>query len=204
MLREARRRAILDAARKVFASSGYHATGVSDIIAAAGIARGTFYLYFESKRAIFEALLDEFMELLKERVPRIDETTGLPGIKQQLRRNVMGVLSLFAEHPDIARIIFNEAVGLDKGFDEKLDQFFEELLDVVEASLILGCEMGIVRPVDTRLVAANIVGAIKEVEHRVIRKRAKEGTLDLDRIVDDLIDYHLRALFVPQLFEASR
>jgi AcrR family transcriptional regulator len=199
MLREDRRRGILDAAKKVFASNGYHATGVADIIAAAGIARGTFYLYFESKRAIFEVLLDEFLELLKERVPRVDETVGLPGIQRQVRENVMGVLALFAEHPDLARLILNEAVGLDKGFDEKLARFWDDLVDIVEASLILGREMGIVRPLDTRLIAAGIVGAVKEVEQRVLRARAKAETLDLDRMVDELLDYHIRALFVPEL-----
>ncbi len=44
--RELRRREILDVARGVFAEKGYHHTHVADIIEAAGIARGTFYLYF--------------------------------------------------------------------------------------------------------------------------------------------------------------
>jgi hypothetical protein len=59
--------------------------------------------------------------------------------------------------------------------------------------------MGIVRPLDTRLIAAGIVGAVKEVEQRVLRARAKAETLDLDRMVDELLDYHIRALFVPEL-----
>ena len=53
VLRKTRRADILEVALSVFASNGYHQTRVSDIIQAAGIARGTFYLYFESKSAIF-------------------------------------------------------------------------------------------------------------------------------------------------------
>ncbi len=41
----------------MFAAKGYHGTRISDIIDAAGIARGTFYLYFESKSAIFLELI---------------------------------------------------------------------------------------------------------------------------------------------------
>ena len=63
-----RREQILAAAQVVFADKGYHATGVSDIIAKAGIARGTFYLYFDGKRAIFDALLDRIFEDLLARI----------------------------------------------------------------------------------------------------------------------------------------
>jgi len=55
-----RRRQILDAARDVFARRGYHAATIDDIVAATGVARGTFYLYFDDKRAVFEALIDGF------------------------------------------------------------------------------------------------------------------------------------------------
>ena len=57
-LRESRRAAVLAVARRLFSQKGYHATSIHDIIEAAEIARGTFYLYFESKRAIFDELLD--------------------------------------------------------------------------------------------------------------------------------------------------
>lgn len=211
MLREHRRRAILHAARTVFASRGYHATGVADIIAEAGIARGTFYLYFESKRQVFETLLDEFLDLLRSRVYRIDETLGLDGIQAQLRENVTGVLDAFAENPELSRIILNEAVGLDKGFDDKLSEFYQSLLDLIEQSLILGQSMGIVRPLDTRVIAASILGSVKEVVQRVLHGRLNMGCSeghgdedqrhkpDVSRVVDEILEYNIRALFVPEL-----
>ena len=68
-MRESRRAHILHTALEVFATNGYHQTRVSDIIEAAGIARGTFYLYFESKSAIF-------LELLEQRQLIHDEFAG--------------------------------------------------------------------------------------------------------------------------------
>src|SRR5207249_12064076 len=55
--RRERRANVLQTARRVFSAKGYHDTSISDLIEAAGIARRTFYLYFISKRAIFEELL---------------------------------------------------------------------------------------------------------------------------------------------------
>lgn len=201
MLRKDRKRQILECAKKVFAAHGYHATGVADIIEACGIARGTFYLYFESKRRVFEALLDEFLALLDSRVRRIDETVGLQGIRLQLRDNVMGVLGAFAENPELSQMVLNEAVGLDKGFDEKLSEFYGGLIDVIEASLVLGQQLGIVRPLDTRVIAACILGSIKEIVQRVLHGRI-EQLRDLDAIVDEVLSYHLRALLVPGLVDS--
>jgi len=60
-LRASRRTALLDAAKRRFARRGYHRTSIDDIIDEAGIARGTFYLHFESKRAIFDELVAELL-----------------------------------------------------------------------------------------------------------------------------------------------
>lgn len=56
---QVRREQILDAAVEVFGSKGYAEATVAGIAAAAGIAKGTFYLYFPSKEEIFTAILAE-------------------------------------------------------------------------------------------------------------------------------------------------
>src|SRR4051812_46636234 len=62
---DARRRQLLSAATTVFARRGYRAAGVSDIVAEAGVARGSFYLYFESKAQVFLAIADDFYDRLE-------------------------------------------------------------------------------------------------------------------------------------------
>ena len=52
----ARRAALLDAARRVFEEKGFLETRVADIAAEAKVAQGTFYTYFDSKDAIFQAV----------------------------------------------------------------------------------------------------------------------------------------------------
>ena len=60
-----RRQQILSLARDVFARRGYHQTTIDDIALQAGVARGTFYLYFEDKRAVFSDLIDRFASNLR-------------------------------------------------------------------------------------------------------------------------------------------
>src|SRR4051812_30800900 len=76
--RENRRAALLQVAREIFAQKGYHRTSIDDLIEAAGVARGTFYLYFESKRAIFDELLDGLFSTLASSVRRIDVSEDAP------------------------------------------------------------------------------------------------------------------------------
>jgi AcrR family transcriptional regulator len=59
-VRAARRGQIIAAALACFARAGYHATTMADVAAQAGVSKGTPYLYFESKEALFLALHDEW------------------------------------------------------------------------------------------------------------------------------------------------
>src|SRR6516225_1382383 len=118
--RAERRTAVLAAARRIFADKGYHATSIDDIIEAADIARGTFYLYFESKRAIFDELLDELFRTLQSKVSRIDVSPGAPPPVAQMDATVDKVFATLLEHRELARILLREAVGIDADFDRKL------------------------------------------------------------------------------------
>ena len=78
MLKKNRREEILSAAISAFSNKGYHDTSISDIIENAGIARGTFYLYFENKRQIFDSVLDNLIVELDHCIKKIEVGQGLP------------------------------------------------------------------------------------------------------------------------------
>lgn len=161
-LREERRSQILDATRRVFAEKGYHAGSINDIIEAAGIARGTFYLHFESKRAVLDELLDQFLEKLQGMVRRVDVTSAVPP-EEQLLDNVTRVISTFVSNDDLTRILLREVVGFDEEFDQKLKHFYARVLDLAQRSVRTGMALGLVRPVDAHLVACCVLGGVKEV-----------------------------------------
>lgn len=76
---EARRRAILDAALIVFAENGYAGARMDDVAARAGVAKGTLYLYFEDKKALFQGLVhdaaDPILGAMEERVASFEGDT---------------------------------------------------------------------------------------------------------------------------------
>ena len=65
---EETRARILDSAVKCFSQSGYEASGVAEICAAAGVSKGAFYHHFQSKQALFLALLESWLVGLDERI----------------------------------------------------------------------------------------------------------------------------------------
>lgn len=167
--KEERRREILKAAKRRFSEKGYHATTVSDIIAAAGIARGTFYLYFDSKRAIFEALLDQLFVVFRGGLKRIDVADGsLDSVFAQVQANVDNIIGTFIANRELTKILLCEAVGLDAEFDGKLFDFYGRLNTLLRNSLELGIAMGILRPFDARVVSSSILGSIKEVMYHYV------------------------------------
>src|ERR1051325_3822735 len=91
--KQERRRQIIAAAKSVFADSGYHGASINAIIEKAQIARGTFYLYFESKSAVFDAILDQAMTELRSRIHRIEvDDKSAPAPQVQLREQILSTL----------------------------------------------------------------------------------------------------------------
>ena len=71
--KEANRRAILEAARVVFARIGYEATNIRDIIRETDLASGTFYNYFKSKEEVFEALANDSVARFRPLLQKVRE-----------------------------------------------------------------------------------------------------------------------------------
>jgi AcrR family transcriptional regulator len=192
MKRRQRFEQILSAARSTFAAQGYHATSVSDIVQASGVARGTFYLYFEGKRAVFDALLDRFVEAITQRVHVVRIGPGEPSPYAQLRNNVRRVFDLLLEQREIAVILLDHAVGLDESADAKLRSFEDAMSDLLRRALGSGERLGLVEARDHELSARVILGAMKEVvRHYVVGQRSE---LPRDEIVDQVIALCLRGV----------
>lgn len=195
MVKEERREQVLQSAKAVFSEKGYHAASVADIIDRAGIARGTFYLYFDSKRQIFDQILEDLLEDVDHQITLIDLGPGAPSPMEQLRENLRRVLTPFLEDPPLVQILLYHAVGLDPECQERLDLFYRKALDRIEASLRLGMAMGLVRPCNPRIAAACILGAIKESMAQVVER--PEAGIGLEEIVDQIMQFGLRGVLEP-------
>jgi AcrR family transcriptional regulator len=193
-LREVRRAQVLDAARRLFAEGGYHATSVNDIIVAADIARGTFYLYFESKRSVFAELLDQFFATVAGTVRRIDVRPGAPSPLDQMIETVQRIFAVLDRERPMVRILTRAATGIDEEFDRKIADFYGRVATLIETAVRLGMDMGLVRPCDPTLVSWCALGSVKEAIDRVFV--VGEPGADMERLGRELVEFNLRAVFL--------
>ncbi|UJR81055.1 TetR/AcrR family transcriptional regulator [Sandaracinus amylolyticus] len=192
-MRQERRRAVLDASLRVFSENGYHATRISDLIEAAGIARGTFYLYFESKNAIFHELLDQLLERIRASVDGVDTRVDAAPLRDQLLVIVRRVLATFHEHPELTRLVLRSAPGLDDEVDRKLAAFYGQLHAWLAVSMQNAQALGLMRVLDVDVVSWSVIGAVKQIVELSLERR--EGA-DLDRATRALLDLHLDGMLV--------
>jgi AcrR family transcriptional regulator len=165
-----RRQQILEKACDVFAKRGYHAAKIDDIVAAAGVARGTFYLYFEDKRAIFEEIIDRTFARLGMAIMRVDTDHPSRTVADQIEENIRRIVHALLEDPATTKILLSDAVGLDPAFDRKLISFYEEVGKLLESSLVDGQQRGIVCEGDARMFAILTLGALKEIMYQVVMR----------------------------------
>lgn len=132
------RRRLLDAAERVFGDLGYHDASVVKVADAAGVAAGTFYLYFDSKKAIF----DELVRDLNRRVRHAMKEASSRGTTR-LEAEANGFDAYFrftAEHPTLYRIIrqaeFVSPEMLRYHYDRLSEGYIEGLRDASAAGEI--------------------------------------------------------------------
>src|SRR5580704_3049851 len=68
----AKRRQIIDGARAVFLAQGFDAASMNDIARAAGVSKGTLYVYFDNKEQLFEAIVEEECDAQAEGIFDLD------------------------------------------------------------------------------------------------------------------------------------
>jgi len=163
-----RRQKLLIHARDVFAKRGYHAAKVEDIVTAAGVARGTFYLYFADKRAIFEEIVDRFIAKLAMNIVRVDLYDQQRSVADQVSENIRRIVSILLEDRATTKILLADALGVDPAFDRRLHSFYDEVGKLLEQSLRDGQELGIVEIGDAAMYAIMTLGVVKELLYQVI------------------------------------
>ena len=129
-------RKLLDAATAEFGERGFHEASISSITTRAGVALGTFYNYFESKDALFRALIFDLSGKVRTDASAAieDETDPLT-----IERNALSAfLSFASEHKEIYRII-DEAEFVDP---EMYRYHYTTIADRIKARLGAGAESG--------------------------------------------------------------
>lgn len=103
---EVRRREILSAAARVFASNGYRHTDMQEVADLAGVGKGTVYRHFPTKRELFLAALEQNLDRLAEFVESARDRHDNP--LDALKSTVHAYLVFFDEHPETIELFVQE------------------------------------------------------------------------------------------------
>jgi len=187
-----RRRQILAAAKAVFADAGYHGASIHAIIERAQIARGTFYLYFASKAAVFDSILDQALADLRARIHRIEVVDpNAPPPQVQLREQVVATLAYIVQDRPLATLLLSAGNTPDVEAAERIEQFYGEIRDLLRRALESGLEIGLLRKCHPELVSAALLGLIRGVIEQLVRK---DNELTVEDVVNELLMVALRGV----------
>ena len=183
---EFRTAGILEAARRVFATKGFSQATVDDIASAAGVAKGTIYLYYESKRDIYFAALKFGIEQMYS---KLDEELKKVSTPEEKLRTLIGVkLAYFDDNRDFFKIYYSELGNIcihPDTIDTEFKAMYLDQAKVVEAILKEGARKKIIRPVRTEQTAFAISDVIRGVvTQRVLGWSKSKISQDVEFIFD--------------------
>ncbi len=155
------RQRILNAAINIFATKGYHNTRVDEIVEMSDTSKGAVYFHFPSKQDIFLGLVDEFANILENRITyAINEENG--GINK-VNAALQTCIQTFMQYQKLAKIFLIQAVGLGTIFEERRQRIHDQFAKLIKSYLDEAIQDGDIPNIDTEVVSIAWMGAINEV-----------------------------------------
>jgi len=191
---EDKRRQILDAAVRVFARKGFHASRVGDIAEEAGVAHGLLYHYFESKDAVLQAVFQENWNVLLERIGSVEETDE-PAL-DQLRHVTAIILRTWLHLPNVVRVVIQE-FGRSPELAERIGELAQPI-DLIERVIARGIKRGEFRQnIEPRVAATVVYGGIDELLTAWVLDRLPAGEADVAAAEKTFFEINLSGLQQP-------
>jgi AcrR family transcriptional regulator len=157
-----KRRQILDAAIRVFARQGFHATRVSDIADEAGVAYGLVYHYFRSKDEVLNELFVERWSLLLSAIEETDRTGETP--RQKLAAVAGFIVDSYCHDPELMKVIIVEVTRAANSFGRTHLPEIRRAYDSIAKIVADGQQAGAFRrDIDPIFASMSFYGAIEQL-----------------------------------------
>lgn len=151
------KRKIFETSMKLFSEKGYDATSIEEITATVGVAKGTLYYHFSSKEEIFNFLVEEGMELLKNSIKiktsRCDNT--IDKLKAILLIQVKGV----KKYENILTIVMSQVLG-NEPRNVLCKEKVVEYIDVIQKIIEEGQQKGDIPECDLEMLSCDIFSMV--------------------------------------------
>jgi AcrR family transcriptional regulator len=163
---EGTREGLLESAARLFAERGYHRTTVEEVVAEAGVAKGTVYWYYPSKKALFLAVLQRSADVYREGLVEAAASAGSP--LQQLERALDATLEYARLRPDLSRLYFQQVLLDDPDFVSRRAAIHARLVADLKRTIREAIAAAEVPAQDVDLAAHMVVGAVEAVVRQLV------------------------------------
>ncbi|MBM7624516.1 TetR/AcrR family transcriptional regulator [Sporohalobacter salinus] len=170
---------LIQSAIEKFSQQGYHQTSVSEIADRAGVAKGTVYWYFDSKKELFwNIILSDVEKINNYILTKVNE--GNEGAIKKLRQVIRLHLNFFKDRKDVARMIKESSVTSDSYFHKRIDSLRTEAINNISKIIKTGQENGeFITNIDSKELANFILGSINSYNPVVYELEDVEQKVDL-------------------------
>lgn len=167
LAKEANRRAILEAARTVFARIGYEAANIRDIIRETDLASGTFYNYFKSKEEVFEAIANDSVQRFRPLLQKVREEAK--DLESYLYAAYNAYFSFLAEENDEAIAIGSPHMSL---IGVRVDTpEMQTVTEEIAADLEIVMDKIGLSHLDINYITAAAIGMAREMGDHMLQRR---------------------------------
>ena len=177
---------IIEAALRLFANESYQAVTMDRVAEAAGVAKGTLYLYFQSKEDLYLGILTDGMEsMARDYQASVDPNAD---VRVRLRHAVTMTVEFYDRRRDLLRLMMTEEPRMPEARNRIRDEWRDRGVKFFNSLIEEGIQRGTFRAVDSHMATYAIMGSIRSV---MLFYGAHDS---VDRIVDELGEMMVRGL----------
>ncbi|MGA9872909.1 MAG: TetR/AcrR family transcriptional regulator [Rhodococcus sp. (in: high G+C Gram-positive bacteria)] len=198
---DARRSELVGAASEVILTRGYRNCSVADITARAGVAHGTFYNYFDSRREVLDAVIEhEFGALVAEVIgdDQLEAAESIDAFVAQFARMLGRVKATVAQRPELIRFVLYDAAAVDQEVIARLLGLFDRISEYSAVFVRNGVAHGFLcSGIEVAVAADTITSVLSACALVVLRELENGGTLSPEanaRTLEPYVDFVVHAL----------
>jgi AcrR family transcriptional regulator len=159
--RTLKRERILAAGLSLFANAPYQSVTMDSVAAAAGVAKGTLYLYFESKEDLYLGILSDGLETIARNYQA--SVNPAASVADRLRRAIEVTLEFYDKRRDLLRLMATEEPRMAEARNRLIDDWRERGVRFFTSLIEEGARGGVFRASDPLLATWAILGAMRSV-----------------------------------------
>ena len=176
------KRAIFDSAIKVFSSYGYEGATVDEVAISAGVAKGTLYYHFKGKEDLFNFIIKEGINFIREAVE--ESLVGIDDPIEKIKMSAKVQLKYVYENKDLFRVIMSQMWGVENRHKEMREQV-KTLINITTVGFDELIEKNKSECLDSELLGYSFIGVLfSSALYEIIN----EGEYDHDEIVEKFMN----------------